>query len=79
MDRAHFTATMLAYRNRKPFHPFTVVLLNNDRFEVDFPDAFNVRDGLGVFIAPGGIPHIFDYEGVVQIIGDLSDRPSESA
>lgn len=79
MDIEHFMGTMQAYRNRKPFRPFTVVLVNGDRLEVDFPDALLVRDGLGMFAAPGGIPHIFDYEGVVQIFGDLSDKPTESA
>ena len=76
MDREHFDGTLKAFKNRRPFQPFTVVLLNGDRFEVDFPDALIVRDGLGMFAMPGGIPVIFDYQGVNQLVGDLMGKPS---
>jgi hypothetical protein len=33
-----------------------------------------VRDGVALFAAPGGVPVIFDYEGVNQVIGDLAER-----
>jgi hypothetical protein len=38
---------------RSPFRPFTVALVNGDRFEVDYPDALVVRDGMAVFISAG--------------------------
>jgi hypothetical protein len=51
--------------------PFTVALVNGDRFEVDHPDALVVRDGVAVYIGAGGVPVLFDHEGVGQFIGDL--------
>jgi len=38
---------------------------------VDHPDALVVRDGVAIYVAPGGIPVLFDHEGVSQIVGDL--------
>jgi hypothetical protein len=71
MDAGTFDATLVALRKRSPFRPFTVALVNGDRFEVDFPDALVIRDGAAVYLAAGGIPVIFDHEGVSQVIGDL--------
>jgi len=31
-----------------------------------------VRDGVAIFVAPGGTPVVFDHEGVSQIEGDPS-------
>ena len=45
MDRGTFTETIQAFKYRKPFRPFTVALVNGDRFEVDFADVVAVRDG----------------------------------
>jgi hypothetical protein len=75
MDRETFDATIRTFKHRVPFRPFTVSLVNGDRLEVDHPDALAVRDGVGMFIGPGGIPSIFDHEGVAQVIGDLANRP----
>ena len=51
--------------------------MNGDRFEVDHRDAFFMRDGVAVYIAPGGFPVIFDHEGVSQFIGDLMGQANE--
>jgi len=77
MEIDNFHQTLSAFRSRIPFKPFTIVLVNGDRFEVDHPSAFNTRDGVGVYLAPGGVPVIFDHEGVSQIIGDLMGHSSE--
>ena len=77
MQIDNFEETLRGFKRRIPFHPFTVALVNGDRFEVDHPDALLVRDGLGVFVGPGGVPVIFDYEGVNQIIGDLMKQPHD--
>ncbi len=77
MQIENFEETMQSFKRRIPFRPFTVALVNGDRFEVDHADALLVRDGLGVYVAPGGIPVIFDYEGVSQIIGDLMQRSND--
>jgi hypothetical protein len=62
---------------RTPFQPFTVALVNADRFEVDHPKSLVWREGAAVYVAPGGIPTIFDHEGVNQLIGDLMGRSNE--
>ena len=74
MERQTFDGTMRALRNRKPFQPFTVALVNGDRVEIDRPEALAVRDGVALFASPGGVPVIFDFEGVSQVIGDLSGQ-----
>jgi hypothetical protein len=68
MGVQNFDQTLNAFKNRKPFRPFTVVLIDGSRFEVDFPNALVVRDGVAIFVAAGGIPTIFDHEGVSQFI-----------
>ena len=74
MDRDTFDATIRAFKHRALFRPFTVAMIDGDRLEVDHPDVLAVRDGVALFAGPGGIPVIFDHEGVSQIIGDLADR-----
>ena len=71
MEVDNFDRSLNAFKSRNPFRPFTVVLVNEDRFEVDHPEALVVRDGVAFYIAPGGIPVIFDHEGANQFIGDL--------
>ncbi len=77
MVENNFDETLNAFKRRVPFRPFTVALVNGDRFEVDYPDALLVRDGLAVYIAAGGTPVIFDHEGVNQIIGDLIEHEED--
>jgi hypothetical protein len=79
MDRDTFTATIRACRNRTPFRPFTVALVNGDRYEVDRPDVLALGEGMAVLVAPGNVPVFFDHEGVNQVIGDLSGRGTESS
>ncbi len=71
MEVENFDRTLNAFRLRVPFKPFTVVMVNGDRFEVDHSGAFFARDGMSVFIAPGGTPILFDHEGVSQFVGDI--------
>lgn len=71
MEATNFDQTLSAFKKRNPFRPFTVAMVNGDRFEVDYPDALVVRDGVAVYIAAGGVPVLFDHEGVSQFIGDL--------
>ena len=78
MDRETFTATIRAFRNRAPFRPFTVSLVNGDRYEVDLPETLALGDGMAVLVAPGNVPVFFDHEGVNQVVGNLSGRGAES-
>jgi len=67
-ERVLFDRVLLELRQRTPYWAFTVELSSGRRFEVDLPDALAVRDGVAVFIAPGGHPIWFDHENVNQII-----------
>ncbi|HLQ43274.1 MAG TPA: hypothetical protein VK137_00985 [Planctomycetaceae bacterium] len=71
MQAETFDETLRTFKRRDPFRPFTVALVNGDRFEVDHPDALVVREGVALFIGPGGVPVVFDHEGVSQVVGEL--------
>jgi hypothetical protein len=54
MDRDAFDSTIRTFKHRTPFRPFTVAMVSGERLEVDHPDALAVRDGVGMFVGPGG-------------------------
>ncbi len=66
----HFDRTLSAFQRRRPFRPFTVALVNGDRFQVDHPEALVLRDGVAVFVAAGGVPTLFDHESVSEFVGE---------
>ena len=68
MTAENFDQILEGLRERKPFQVFTVELHGGQRFEVDHPRALVVRDGVAVFLAPGGVPVWFDHESVNQVI-----------
>lgn len=70
MTADNFTAVLEALRSRQPFRVFTVELHGGQRFEIDHPNALVSRDGVAVFLAPGGVPVWFDHESVLRVIGD---------
>ncbi len=72
MTRDNFQQLLEAHFKLVPFRPFTVELVGGRRFEVDHARALVERDGVAVFIAPGGIPIWFDHESVVAILGDTA-------
>ena len=77
MERDTFVSTLLLYKERKPFRPFTLIMVSGDRLEVDYGQALGVRDGVALYVAPGGVPMAFDHEGVSHIVGDLAgSRPA---
>lgn len=69
MTADNFDHVLQSLRQLQPFRVFTVELHGGRRFEVDHPGALVVRDGVAVFLAPGGMPIWFDHESVNQIIG----------
>jgi hypothetical protein len=74
MDRNQFNTTLHTLKNRRPFGPFTLAMVNGDRLEVDFPDGLAVREGMALYLAAGGIPVWCDHEGVSEIIGGLAGQ-----
>jgi len=66
-----FDETMGAFVSRVPFRPFTVVLVNGNRFEIDHPRAVAYRGGFAMYVAPGNIPVMFDHGEVSEVVGDL--------
>jgi hypothetical protein len=75
MTADDFNQTLAAFQQRAPFRPFTVVLTSGTRFEIDHPGALVFRDGVAVFVGPGGVPVILDHEGVEHLVGDLAGQP----
>ncbi len=75
----NFDSTLRVLQLRKPYQVFTVELNSGERFEVDHANALVVRDGVAVFVAPGGIPHLFDHESVNQIIAAGTSSLSDPA
>jgi hypothetical protein len=76
MTAENFERVLDELTQRMPFRVFTVELYNGRRFEVDHPRAIVVRDGVAVFIAPGGVPIWFDHESVVQVLGASASTPA---
>lgn len=73
MTADNFTGLLEGLRTRHPFRVFTVELLGGKRFEVDHPGALITREGVAVFLAPGGVPVWFDHDSVLNIIGSTSN------
>ena len=69
MTTENFDQLLEIMLTRSPFQVFTVELNGGHRFEVDLPRAMVIRDGVAVFLAPGGVPVWFDHESVNQIVG----------
>jgi hypothetical protein len=68
MTADHFDSILEELALHQPFQIFTVELHGGRRFEVDHPRALIARDGVAVFLAPGGVPILFDHDSVNQII-----------
>ena len=66
MDPSNFQRALRAFQRQSPFRPFTVALVNGDRFQVHHSEALVVPDGVAVFFAADGKIRLFDHEGVSQ-------------
>jgi hypothetical protein len=58
----------------------SLALVNDDRVQVDHPEALVIRGGIAVFIDAGGVPTLFDHEGVSEFVGEFTpkDRKGKS-
>ncbi len=74
MTADNFNHILEELQQRTPFQVFAVELVGGRRFEVDHHRALVVRDGVAVFIAPGGFPIWFDHESVGQIVGATAEQ-----
>jgi hypothetical protein len=74
MNAGAFVRSLRAFHRRHPFQPFTVALVNGDRFQVDHPEALVIRAGIAVFIDALGVPTLFDHEGVSQLLGEFRSK-----
>lgn len=75
-DSQQFRPPLRAFQKRTPFKAFTVELVSGDRFQVDHPGAVVFRDGVALFVAKGGVPIVFDHEGVAQVLGEPAPQQS---
>ena len=66
MTADNFDHVLQELRQQQPFRVFAVELHGGRRFEVDHPGALVTREGVAVFLAPGGIPILFDHDSVNQ-------------
>jgi len=73
MSPENFEALLTAHLDRQPFQVFTIELQTGKRFEVDHPRAKVIREGVAVFLAPGGVPVWFDHDSVNHIIDSRAD------
>lgn len=79
MEVGQFERSLRAFQRLSPFRPFTVALVNGDRFQVDHPEALILRDGIAVFIAAGGVPTLFDHTSVSQLVGEPIAQATSSS
>lgn len=70
MTAENFDRALHLLQRRTPYKIFSIELNTGQRFEIDSPFALVVRDGVAVFVAPGGVPILFDHNSVNQIISD---------
>ena len=68
MTAENFDRVLNGLADHKPFQVFTVELHGGERFEVGHPRAMVVREGVAVFLAPGGVPIWSDHDSANQII-----------
>jgi hypothetical protein len=68
MTADNFDRIFQELQQQRPFRVYTVELHGGRRFEIDSPLALVVRDGVAVFVAPGGIPIVFDHDSINQVI-----------
>ena len=79
MNSESLQIALAAYTRQQPFHPFTLVMTDGSRLEVDSPlaVAFSSANGRVVFLGPGGVPQIFNSESVNRVIGDLAENVAD--
>ena len=75
MTAENFESVLNALLSRQPYRVFTVELHGGTRFEIDQSRAVVIREGVAVFLGPGGVPVWFDHDNVNQIIAAPAESP----
>jgi hypothetical protein len=68
MTAENFDQAVRVLTASHPYRVFTVELHGGERLEIDYAGALSFRDGAAVFLAPGGVPVLFDHDSVNKII-----------
>jgi len=77
MTAENFDQVLNTLCDLRPFQVFTVELHGGRRFEVDHPKAMVIREGVAVYLSPGGTPIFFDHDSVNQIIRAPANSEAE--
>ena len=73
MTAENFDHALRVLATKNPYAVFTIELNGGQRLEIDYPGALSWRDGAAVFLAPGGVPVLFDHDSVNAIIAASAD------
>jgi hypothetical protein len=76
MTRDEFAQQLRTLLRRRPFQPFTVILLTGDRIEVDAPEAVSLGGGAAGYLSPSGEAFLFDCRGVREIVESAPEAAS---
>jgi hypothetical protein len=74
MGPGNFERSLRAFQRRTPFQPFTVVLVNGDRLQVNHPEALVTRGGTAVYFAADGEMTLFDHESASQFTSEFTAK-----
>jgi hypothetical protein len=74
MTREQFTQTLTSFLRRRPFQPFTVVLADGERLEIDNPEAVgHSGNGSAGFIDPDKEVYFFDFSNVRAFLPGVTE------
>ena len=73
MNSESLKAALQTYLSQQPFHPFTLVMNDGTKLEIDSPLAVAFGKNLVFFLGPEGVPQIFNSESVNRVVGDLAE------
>ena len=72
MDAATLEAVIDTFQKQDPFRPFTLVMNDGSRLEVDHPKAVHFFRGTGIYHGPGGVFSFLKARSVNRVVEDLA-------
>jgi hypothetical protein len=76
MTTEDFDNALRTLNEVRPFRAFEIELNTGARVVVDRANSLATRLGVAVYLAAGGVPHLFNHDDVNQIVGDSGSTPS---